>query len=70
MAGEWRGERLGACTDCRRYWNQFRAEELDAEEISDVQNNLCPTAGTCMVMGYQQSPGASRFVLELLFSPN
>ncbi len=51
MAGEWRGERLGACTDCRRYWNQFRADELDSKEISDVQNNLCPTAGTCMVMG-------------------
>ncbi|MEE3232790.1 MAG: dihydroxy-acid dehydratase [Candidatus Latescibacterota bacterium] len=51
MAGEWRGERLGACTDCRRYWSQFRAKEIDAGEISDVQNNLCPTAGTCMVMG-------------------
>mgnify|MGYP001188094844 FL=1 len=51
MAGEWRGERLGACTDCRRYWSQFRAKKLDPEEITDVQNNLCPTAGTCMVMG-------------------
>jgi len=30
--GSWRGERLGACTDCRRYWAQYRAGELsDAE---------------------------------------
>ena len=25
-AGQWRGERLGACRDCRRYWSQFRAK--------------------------------------------
>src|ERR1700674_1760630 len=25
MTGPWRGERLGACTDCRRYWAKFRA---------------------------------------------
>ena len=51
MAGQWRGERLGACTDCRRYWSQFRANELDFDEIKEVESNLCPTAGTCMVMG-------------------
>ncbi len=51
MAGDWRGERLGACTDCRRYWAQHRAGALDAEEIAAVEQNLCPTAGTCMVMG-------------------
>ena len=51
LAGDWRGERLGACTDCRRYWAQHRAGGLDAEEIAAVEQNLCPTAGTCMVMG-------------------
>ena len=51
LAGDWRGERLGACTDCRRYWAQHRAGALDAEEIAAVEQNLCPTAGTCMVMG-------------------
>src|SRR6202521_6032524 len=25
------GERLGACTDCRRYWAKFRAEEIDRD---------------------------------------
>ncbi|HTX00862.1 MAG TPA: dihydroxy-acid dehydratase [Acidimicrobiales bacterium] len=49
--GSWRGERLGACTDCRRMWALHRAGELDGEEIAEVGANLCPTAGTCMVMG-------------------
>ena len=51
LAGDWRGERLGACTDCRRYWAQHRAGALAAEEIAAVEQSLCPTAGTCMVMG-------------------
>src|SRR6201988_2583935 len=25
ITGEYQGERLGACTDCRRYWGKFRA---------------------------------------------
>ncbi|MCU0271437.1 MAG: dihydroxy-acid dehydratase, partial [Acidimicrobiales bacterium] len=51
VTGSWRGERLGACTDCRRMWASHRAGELDDAEIAEVQANLCPTAGTCMVMG-------------------
>ena len=51
IAGSWRGERLGACTDCRRYWADYRAGLLDDCEIVQVQQNLCPTGGTCMVMG-------------------
>ena len=46
-----RGERLGACTDCRRYWAKFRAGEIDQHEIDAVNARLAPTAGTCMVMG-------------------
>lgn len=51
MTGHFRGERLGACTDCRRFWSMYRAGKLDADEIEDVGGRLCPTAGTCMVMG-------------------
>ncbi len=50
-AGSFGGERVGACTDCRRYWSRHRAGEIDAGEISEVRDALCPTAGTCMVMG-------------------
>ena len=45
------GERLGACTDCRRFWARFRAGEIDQQEIDAVNAKLAPSAGTCMVMG-------------------
>ena len=51
ITSSWRGERLGACTDCRRFWARHRAGELDEAEIEDVGANLATTAGTCMVMG-------------------
>jgi dihydroxy-acid dehydratase len=51
MTGRHRGERLGACTDCRRFWAKYRAGEIDKEEISQVEGRLSVTAGTCAVMG-------------------
>ena len=49
--GSHKGERLGACTDCRRMWGKFRAGEIDEAEIEDISSKLVPTAGTCGVMG-------------------
>lgn len=51
MTGSYEGERLGACTDCRRFWSQYRAGDLNNEQIAEVRDSLSPTAGTCMVMG-------------------
>jgi dihydroxy-acid dehydratase len=51
LTGTHRGERVGACTDCRRYWGKFRAGEIDAEEVSEVNNQLVASVGTCSVMG-------------------
>ena len=51
MTGRYRGERLGACTDCRRFWARYRAGELGSDEIESVEGNLAVTAGTCAVMG-------------------
>ena len=51
LTGSHRGETVGACTDCRRYWGRFRAEEIDQQEIADVNNQLVPSVGTCSVMG-------------------
>jgi dihydroxy-acid dehydratase len=44
-------ERLGACTDCRRFWAQYRAGSIDEAEIAAIESRLATTAGTCMVMG-------------------
>jgi dihydroxy-acid dehydratase len=51
MPMAYRGERLGACTDCRRFWAKYRAGDVDAEGIEAIEGNLATTAGTCAVMG-------------------
>jgi dihydroxy-acid dehydratase len=51
LTARWRGERLGACTDCRRFWARYRAGEIDADDIAVIEGNLATTAGTCAVMG-------------------
>jgi len=51
MTGRHRGERLGACTDCRRFWARYRAGEVADTEITEVEGRLAVTAGTCAVMG-------------------
>src|SRR6202049_1876234 len=51
MTGRHRGERLGACTDCRRFWARYRAGEVAEAEIMEVEGRLAVTAGTCAVMG-------------------
>jgi dihydroxy-acid dehydratase len=51
LAGRDAGERLGACTDCRRLWAARRAGEIDDERLQRAHGHLMPTHGTCMVMG-------------------
>jgi dihydroxy-acid dehydratase len=51
MPTSFRGERLGACTDCRRFWALHRAGKVTADEIVEIEGNLATTAGTCGVMG-------------------
>jgi dihydroxy-acid dehydratase len=51
MPTSFHGERLGACTDCRRFWAMHRAGKVDEKGIEEVEGNLATTAGTCAVMG-------------------
>ena len=51
LSGSHRGQRVGACTDCRRFWAGYRAGEINDQEISDVNDQLVPSVGTCGVMG-------------------
>jgi len=50
-ANRYMGERLAACTDCRRFWSQYRAGNVSAERIAVIEEQLAATAGTCGVMG-------------------
>ena len=45
------GERLGACTDCRRFWALHRAGAVGDAEIEEIEQRLATTAGSCAVMG-------------------
>ncbi|WP_372624068.1 dihydroxy-acid dehydratase [Falsiroseomonas sp.] len=51
LAQSFEGERLSACTDCRRYWARYRAGDVDAGKIAQIEGKLATTAGTCGVMG-------------------
>ncbi|TYB81319.1 dihydroxy-acid dehydratase [Maritimibacter fusiformis] len=51
MTSRYGDERLGACTDCRRFWGKYRAGEIGEPEINDIEGRLATTAGTCAVMG-------------------
>ena len=55
MTGRYKKERLGACTDCRRFWAQYRAGSVSQKEIDQIEGNLAVTSGTCAVMGTASS---------------
>jgi dihydroxy-acid dehydratase len=57
LVGHFKGEVLGACTDCRRLWGQYRAGTFSATDIEQVSERLAPTKGTCMVMGTASTMG-------------
>lgn len=51
LNGHYRGHDLGACTDCGRYTTELRAGTLSPEEYSAIEDSICRSAGSCMVMG-------------------
>jgi dihydroxy-acid dehydratase len=51
LTAKYGGERLGACTDCRRFWAKFRGGEIDRAALDRVETLLATTTGTCAVMG-------------------
>ena len=57
LVGHFKGEVLGACTDCRRLWGQYRAGTFSEADIEKVSERLAPTKGTCMVMGTASTMG-------------
>src|SRR5713101_6864802 len=51
LKGNWRGEELGSCTDCRRYQQELRAERITEEDWAELQSCIVRSPGHCMVMG-------------------
>src|SRR3990170_3686001 len=65
LTGRFEGARLGACTDCRRFWSEHRAGTLDAARLEAIQGALFPSTGTCMVMGTASTMAALTEALGL-----
>ncbi len=51
LKGNWRGEELGSCTDCRRYWAELRAGTITQDEYDSMEEAIYRSPGHCMVMG-------------------
>ena len=51
LKGNWKGEELGSCTDCRRYHQELRAGTITEDDWSELQNSIVRSPGHCMVMG-------------------
>ncbi len=51
MTGRYREHRVGACTDCRKFWTEYRAGRMSKPQIEEAEGRLVTTAGTCAVMG-------------------
>lgn len=43
IPGSYRGQRLGACTDCRSNWAAYRAGSIDMEDIGNLNEELAPS---------------------------
>jgi len=65
IASRWQGERIGACTDCRRLWAGHRAGDVSEAELGAATAALAPTGGTCMVMGTASTMAVMAEVLGL-----
>ena len=51
LVGHHKGDEVGACTDCRRFWAEHRAGRADAADMEQISSRLAPSVGTCGVMG-------------------
>ncbi len=66
MTSRYKDDRVGACTDCRKFWTKFRGGEISASEIKDVEGRLVTTAGTCAVMGTASTMAAIAEALGMI----
>ena len=58
LKGNWKGEELGSCTDCRRYWSELRAGNITQTDYDSMESAIYRSPGHCMVMGTASTMGA------------
>ena len=70
LKGNWRGEELGSCTDCRRYHQELRAERITEEDWAELQSCIVRSPGHCMVMGTASTMAAVSEALGMALPGN
>ena len=70
LKGNWRGEELGTCTDCRRYQQELRAGRLTEEEWGELQGSIIRSPGHCGVMGTASTMAAMGEALGMALPGN
>jgi dihydroxy-acid dehydratase len=58
LSGRFRGQSLGACSDCRRFWAEYRAGALSEADLFEVEDAINRSDGHCTVMGTASSMAA------------
>ena len=51
LNGRWRGESLGSCSDCFRFYDERRAGRISEEEWGELESSINRSHGHCMTMG-------------------
>ena len=49
LSGRFRGESLGACSDCRRFWAEYRAGTIDEDAMAELEEGINRSDGHCTV---------------------
>ncbi len=49
--GHWRGEKVGAGTHTRIFWDQYRSGAISQDEWIQLESSMTRSAGTCNTMG-------------------
>lgn len=70
LDGHFRGETLGACTDCRRLTAEHRAGAIDDDTYRAIEDGIVRSAGHCMVMGTASTMNALTEALGIALPGN
>ncbi len=49
--GQWRGQKTGAGTHTKKYWDELRAGNITQDEWVDLESRMTRSIGTCNTMG-------------------
>ncbi|MDC0035446.1 dihydroxy-acid dehydratase [Chloroflexi bacterium] len=70
LKGNWKGEELGSCTDCRRYEVELRAGTIDEDDWAELQSCIVRSNGHCMTMGTASTMGTMGEALGMALPGN